>query len=163
MVDRSIQAIPELLEVDLLAARTETLVSFRELGPPDLCHTVKGISRSGQKDLGPYHYTSGVDVFVGVVGAYLNSLTYPIEGEPVWFLKAAAGSGSGCYWHDPQLIDSPDILASSRLLGIVRQTRRHGRRVRCMGRCSRKGRDVNRLQLSKPAGEPSLRSFTNDS
>jgi hypothetical protein len=31
--------------------------SFRELGPPDLCHVVKSYgSKGAQKDLGSYHY-----------------------------------------------------------------------------------------------------------
>jgi hypothetical protein len=33
--------------------------SFRELGPPDLCHIIK--TRNG-KDAGSYHYVSGLDV-----------------------------------------------------------------------------------------------------
>lgn len=36
--------VPEFFEVDLgeaLISRTETLASFRELGPPDLCHIIK--------------------------------------------------------------------------------------------------------------------------
>ena len=29
---------------------SDAIVSFRELGPPDLCHTVKSSGKSGQKD-----------------------------------------------------------------------------------------------------------------
>lgn len=52
-----------------LISRTETLASFRELGPPDLCHVIKttakpgskSTSTGGERDLGSYHYVSGVD------------------------------------------------------------------------------------------------------
>lgn len=45
---------PEFFEVDLgesLVSRTETLGVFRELGPPDLCHTIKTTGRTGSKDV----------------------------------------------------------------------------------------------------------------
>lgn len=52
--------IPEFVELDIgesLAARTETLPTFRELGPPDLCQVVKTSgSRVNAKELGSYHY-----------------------------------------------------------------------------------------------------------
>ncbi|KAH8102294.1 chaps-domain-containing protein [Cristinia sonorae] len=94
--------LPEIFEVELgesLTARTESLSTFRELGPPDLVHVVKSTGRSGQRDIGTYHYVSGVDASTSAsVAAYINSLTYTMEDDAGWFSK---GSGwklrSGCY------------------------------------------------------------------
>ncbi|BEI94019.1 uncharacterized protein CcaverHIS019_0604780 [Cutaneotrichosporon cavernicola] len=87
--------IPEFVETDIgeaLAARTETLASFRELGPPDLCHVVKSYgTKAAQKDIGSYHYISGAEASSSAsLAAYLNSLQFHIEETPAWF-----GKGSG--------------------------------------------------------------------
>ncbi|GMK57342.1 hypothetical protein CspeluHIS016_0401760 [Cutaneotrichosporon spelunceum] len=84
--------IPEFVETDIgesLGARTETLASFRELGPPDLCHVVKSYgSRTTQKDIGSYHYVSGAEASSSAsLAAYLNSLQFHIEETPAWFGK----------------------------------------------------------------------------
>ncbi|ORY87518.1 Chs5p-Arf1p-binding proteins-domain-containing protein [Leucosporidium creatinivorum] len=84
--------VPEFYEVDLgesLISRTETLASFRELGPPDLCHIIKTTGKAGTKDLGSYHYVSGVDASSSAsLAAYLNSLTYTVEEAPSWFFSS---------------------------------------------------------------------------
>ncbi|KAF9060918.1 chaps family protein [Rhodocollybia butyracea] len=94
MAEASFKDIPELFEVDLgesLTARTEVLSTFRELGPPDLCHVVKSTGRSGQRDLGSYHYISGVDASSSAsLAAYINSLTYAIEDNSAWFSKGSS-------------------------------------------------------------------------
>ncbi|EJT99413.1 chaps-domain-containing protein [Dacryopinax primogenitus] len=81
--------VPEFFEVELgesLLSRTESLQSFRELGPPDLCHVVKSTGRNGQKDSGSYHYVSGVDSSSSAsLAAYLNSLIYSLEEQGSWF------------------------------------------------------------------------------
>ncbi|GHJ83853.1 hypothetical protein NliqN6_0255 [Naganishia liquefaciens] len=82
--------IPEFVEVDIgesLASRTESLSSFRELGPPDLCHVVKTSgSKSAPKDMGSYHYCSGVEASSSAsLAAYLNSLTFAVEDTAAWF------------------------------------------------------------------------------
>ncbi|KAK9900039.1 chaps-domain-containing protein [Cystobasidium minutum MCA 4210] len=81
--------VPEFFEVDLgesILARTEALTSFRELGPPDLCHITKTTGRSGGKDIGSYHYVSGIDASSSAsLAAYINSLTYSLEETPGWF------------------------------------------------------------------------------
>ncbi|KZT51179.1 chaps-domain-containing protein [Calocera cornea HHB12733] len=81
--------VPEFFEVELgesLLSRTESLQSFRELGPPDLCHVVKSTGRNGQKDSGSYHYVSGVDASSSAsLAAYLNSLTYSLDEPGSWF------------------------------------------------------------------------------
>ncbi|KAG6873909.1 hypothetical protein C0995_009689 [Termitomyces sp. Mi166 len=86
--------IPEIFEVELvesLTARTESLSTFRELGPPDLCHVVKNTGRSGQRDLGSYHFVSGVDASSSAsLAAYINSLTYALEDSSAWFSKGPA-------------------------------------------------------------------------
>ncbi|KAG8871488.1 hypothetical protein FRB98_000745 [Tulasnella sp. 332] len=94
--------VPEFFEVEIgesLVARTETLASFRELGPPDLCHVIKSTGRAGQKDIGSYHYVSGVDASSSAsLAAYLNSLTYAVEDSNAWFSKSTAWKvRSGCY------------------------------------------------------------------
>ncbi|KAH8116030.1 chaps-domain-containing protein [Phellopilus nigrolimitatus] len=96
MTDAAFKDVPELFENELgevLTARTETLATFRELGPPDLCHVVKSTGRSGQKDLGSYHYSSSASL-----AAYINSLTYSIDDNSTWFSKSTAWKvRSGCY------------------------------------------------------------------
>ncbi|KAJ7669381.1 Chs5p-Arf1p-binding proteins-domain-containing protein [Mycena polygramma] len=94
--------IPELFEVDLgesLTARTESLSTFRELGPPDLCHVVKSTGKAGQRDLGSYHFVSGVDASSSAsLAAYINSLTYAIEGSNAWFSSTPVWKvRNGCY------------------------------------------------------------------
>ncbi|KAH6887826.1 Chs5p-Arf1p-binding proteins-domain-containing protein [Coprinopsis sp. MPI-PUGE-AT-0042] len=82
-------------QIDLgeaITARTEALTTFRELGPPDLCHVVKSTGRSGQRDFGSYHYISGVDASSSAsLAAYINSLTYAVEDISAWFSKTASG------------------------------------------------------------------------
>ncbi|KAI9094924.1 Chs5p-Arf1p-binding proteins-domain-containing protein [Phlyctochytrium arcticum] len=77
-----LRGVPEFFESDLaesLAARTESLATFRELGPPDLCHIVKTNPKSQVKDIGSYHYVLGTDASSSAtLAAYLNSLTYSI-------------------------------------------------------------------------------------
>ncbi|KAF8594939.1 chaps family protein [Ceratobasidium sp. AG-I] len=98
--------VPEFFEVEIaecISARTETLASFRELGPPDLCHVVKTAGRAGQKDIGSYHYISGVDASSSAsLAAYLNSLTYALESDSGWFAKGTAWKlrvGSYCCYN----------------------------------------------------------------
>ncbi|KAF9810361.1 hypothetical protein IEO21_06981 [Rhodonia placenta] len=102
MADSSFKDVPEIFEVDLgesLTARTEALSTWRELGPPDLCHVIKSTGRSGQRDLGSYHYVSGVDASSSAsLAAYINSLTYAIEDDSGWFSKGSAWKvRHGCY------------------------------------------------------------------
>jgi len=116
MLDSDVSSF--LLQVELgesLLSRTEFLTSFRELGPPDLCHLIKTTSKPGSKastttngverDLGSYHYVSGADASSSAsLAAYLNSLTYSIEESGSWLGGWGSGSGkgpwrirSGCY------------------------------------------------------------------
>ncbi|GAA5828882.1 hypothetical protein JCM3766R1_003852 [Sporobolomyces carnicolor] len=89
---------PEFVELELgesLVSRTETLASFRELGPPDLCHVIKTTGKAGQKDMGSYHYVSGVDASSSAsLAAYLNSLTYTVEEAPTWFFSTAGAKSA---------------------------------------------------------------------
>ncbi|WVQ80068.1 hypothetical protein IAT38_002169 [Cryptococcus sp. DSM 104549] len=82
--------IPEFVES--VTARTETLGSFRELGPPDLCHVVKSSgTKAAQRDVGSYHYCSGVEASSEAsLAAYVNSLQFSVEESPAWF-----GKGNG--------------------------------------------------------------------
>ncbi|CAG8500483.1 6553_t:CDS:10, partial [Ambispora leptoticha] len=89
----TLKDVPEFFETQLdesLTARTESLASFRELGPPDLCHITKANSKPGVKEVGSYHYVSGVDASSSAtLAAYLNSLTYALEETHAWFSKSA--------------------------------------------------------------------------
>ncbi|KAM0748531.1 chaps family protein [Meredithblackwellia eburnea MCA 4105] len=89
--------VPEFIEVDIgesLISRTETLASFRELGPPDLCHVIKTTGKAGSKDIGSYHYVSGIDASSSAsLAAYLNSLTYHVEEVPGWFFGSTTTKG----------------------------------------------------------------------
>ncbi|RSH88815.1 hypothetical protein EHS25_003043 [Saitozyma podzolica] len=87
--------IPEFVETNIsesIAARTDTLATFRELGPPDLCQVVKSSgSKTAQKEIGSYHYCSGVEASSSAsLAAYLNSLQFSIEDSSAWF-----GKGNG--------------------------------------------------------------------
>ncbi|PKS06693.1 hypothetical protein jhhlp_006767, partial [Lomentospora prolificans] len=73
-------AIPELTEEVLhesIDARTESLVTLRELGPPDLVHLLKHAARNPNKQLGVYHHVTGVDASSSAsLAAYINTLTH---------------------------------------------------------------------------------------
>ncbi|KIK93063.1 hypothetical protein PAXRUDRAFT_829374 [Paxillus rubicundulus Ve08.2h10] len=102
MADASFKDVPELYEVEVgeaLTGRTESLATFRELGPPDLCHVVKSTGRTGQRDLGSFHFVSGVDASSSAsLAAYINSLTYSIEDNSAWFSKGTSWKvRNGCY------------------------------------------------------------------
>ncbi|KAI9483466.1 MAG: Chs5p-Arf1p-binding proteins-domain-containing protein [Benjaminiella poitrasii] len=90
----TLKDVPEFFESELgesIAARTDALGTFRELGPPDLCHIIKAHSKPGTKELGSYHYVSGVDASSSAtLAAYLNSLTYSIDETQSWFSKSNA-------------------------------------------------------------------------
>ncbi|CAB4377542.1 unnamed protein product [Rhizophagus irregularis] len=90
----TLKDVPEFFETQLdesLVARTESLASFRELGPPDLCHITKANAKPGVKEVGSYHYVSGVDASSSAtLAAYLNSLTYALEETHAWFTKSSA-------------------------------------------------------------------------
>lgn len=79
-------SLPEFFENEIgesLQCRTETLGSFRELGPPDLCHVLKS---NGRKEVGSYHYVSGVDASSSAtLATYITSLAYEMEHHPAWF------------------------------------------------------------------------------
>lgn len=73
-------AVPEITEENLhesIEARTEALISLRELGPPDLVHLLKQATRNPAKLSGVYHHVTGVDASSSAsLAAYINTLTY---------------------------------------------------------------------------------------
>ncbi|EAQ87675.1 conserved hypothetical protein [Chaetomium globosum CBS 148.51] len=73
-------AVPELTEEVLheaIDARTDSLASLRELGPPDLVHLIKQPLRSGGKHVSVYHHVTGVDASSSAsLAAYINTLAY---------------------------------------------------------------------------------------
>ncbi|KAJ2517679.1 bud site selection protein [Coemansia sp. RSA 2049] len=60
---------------------------IRELGPPDLCHIIKGHSSNrNEPDIGSYHHVLGVDASSSAsLAAYINSLQYLLSDSPGWF------------------------------------------------------------------------------
>ncbi|EWC47237.1 hypothetical protein DRE_03356 [Drechslerella stenobrocha 248] len=82
-------AVPELVEVDLhesLEARTESLLTLRQLGPPDLVHLIKVQPKGTQKEIGTYHHVTGIDASSSAsLAAYINTLTYSIGENQIWF------------------------------------------------------------------------------
>ncbi|ORY83686.1 Chs5p-Arf1p-binding proteins-domain-containing protein [Protomyces lactucae-debilis] len=77
---------PEFIETNLqesLLARQESSAAFKELGPPDLVHLAKSSGRPNAKDVGSYHFVTGVDASSSAsLAAYLNTLTYALgEGK----------------------------------------------------------------------------------
>ncbi|KAK2016648.1 chaps-domain-containing protein [Colletotrichum eremochloae] len=78
-------AVPELTEEILhesVDARTESLLSLRELGPPDLVHLLKHSTRNPGKQFGVYHHVTGVDASSSAsLAAYINTLTYREHGQ----------------------------------------------------------------------------------
>ncbi|KAG8166578.1 hypothetical protein KVR01_002267 [Diaporthe batatas] len=78
-------AVPEITEEVLqesIDARTESLISLRELGPPDLVHLLKQQARNSGKHIGVYHHVTGVDASSSAsLAAYINTLTYKEHGQ----------------------------------------------------------------------------------
>ncbi|WVQ95035.1 hypothetical protein IAU59_002127 [Kwoniella sp. CBS 9459] len=105
--------IPEFVETvigESVTARTETLATFRELGPPDLCHVIKSSgSKTAQRDLGSYHYCSGVEASSSAsLAAYLNSLQFSVEEDTAWFGKGhgwRVRSGTYCCFNAFSRVD----------------------------------------------------------
>ncbi|KAK4228596.1 Bud site selection protein 7 [Podospora fimiseda] len=73
-------AVPEITEEVLqesIEARTESLISLRELGPPDLVHLIKQPTRQAGKHYGVYHHVTGIDASSSAsLAAYINTLAY---------------------------------------------------------------------------------------
>ncbi|KAJ4305464.1 bud site selection protein [Kalmusia sp. IMI 367209] len=73
-------AVPEIFEEELhsaIEARSETLQTLRELGPPDLVHLIKQPVKNATKQVGVYHHVTGIDASSSAsLAAYINTLTY---------------------------------------------------------------------------------------
>ncbi|KAH2280663.1 hypothetical protein KXW96_003366 [Aspergillus fumigatus] len=74
-------AVPEIYEEDeifaAVDARTESLQSLRELGPPDLVYLVKQPKTNANRQTGVYHHVTGVDASSSAsLAAYVNTLTF---------------------------------------------------------------------------------------
>ncbi|KAF2445026.1 chaps-domain-containing protein [Karstenula rhodostoma CBS 690.94] len=73
-------AVPEIFEEELhsaIEARSETLQTLRELGPPDLVHLIKQPIRDAKKQVGVYHHVTGMDASSSAsLAAYINTLTF---------------------------------------------------------------------------------------
>ena len=73
-------AVPEIYEDELhstIEARSESLQTLRELGPPDLVHLIKQPIKSTTRQIGVYHHVTGIDASSSAsLAAYINTLTY---------------------------------------------------------------------------------------
>ncbi|KAF3387613.1 hypothetical protein F1880_000295 [Penicillium rolfsii] len=74
-------AVPEIHEEEELFvavdARTESLQSLRELGPPDLVYLVKQPKANSTRQTGVYHHVTGIDASSSAsLAAYVNTLTF---------------------------------------------------------------------------------------
>lgn len=90
-------AVPEITEEtihDSIDARTDSLISLRELGPPDLVHLLKQAKSNPGKQIGIYHHVTGVDASSSAsLAAYINTLTYR-DGP-----SAQTKIVEGLYWY----------------------------------------------------------------
>lgn len=78
----SICRITEEALHESIDARTESLISLRELGPPDLVHLLKQNLRNSGRQSGVYHHVTGVDASSSAsLAAYINTLTYKDHGQ----------------------------------------------------------------------------------
>ncbi|PHH51884.1 Uncharacterized protein C31F10.16 [Ceratocystis fimbriata CBS 114723] len=96
-----VPAVPELTEEALhesVESRTESLVSLRELGPPDLVHLVRQGVRNPGKHIGIYHHVTGVDASSSAsLAAYINTLTYKESGSQSQSQTKIAEGLYSCY------------------------------------------------------------------
>jgi len=90
MAQDALKDITEFFENDIgesIIGRNDSLASFRELGPPDLCHVIKTNNKVSTRDIGSYHFVLGTDASSSAtIAAYLNSLSYSLTEEQAgWF------------------------------------------------------------------------------
>jgi len=90
MAQDALKDITEFFENDIgesIIGRNDSLASFRELGPPDLCHIIKSNNKVSTRDIGSYHFVLGTDTSSSAtIAAYLNSLSYSLtEEQSGWF------------------------------------------------------------------------------
>ncbi|KAJ5644987.1 Tetratricopeptide-like helical [Penicillium longicatenatum] len=74
-------AVPEIHEEEeiyvAVDARSESLQSLRELGPPDLVYLVKQPKANSTRQTGVYHHVTGIDASSSAsLAAYVNTLTF---------------------------------------------------------------------------------------
>ncbi|KAJ5386573.1 hypothetical protein N7509_009114 [Penicillium cosmopolitanum] len=74
-------AVPEIHEEDdiyvAVDARSDSLQSLRELGPPDLVYLVKQPKANSTRQTGVYHHVTGIDASSSAsLAAYVNTLTF---------------------------------------------------------------------------------------
>jgi hypothetical protein len=96
-------AVPEIYEDELqsaIEARSESLQTLRELGPPDLVHLIKQPIKSPTKQIGVYHHVSGIDASSSAsLAAYINTLTYTPHDKQNKVV-------SGLYWYEAYARDT---------------------------------------------------------
>ncbi|KAK5800485.1 hypothetical protein VI817_002697 [Penicillium citrinum] len=74
-------AVPEIHEEEdiyvAVDARSDSLQSLRELGPPDLVYLVKQPKANSTRQTGVYHHVTGIDASSSAsLAAYVNTLTF---------------------------------------------------------------------------------------
>ncbi|KAF2431196.1 chaps-domain-containing protein [Tothia fuscella] len=77
---QAVPSVPEIFEEELhtaVEARTESLQTLRELGPPDLVHLIKTPIKGAPKQIGIYHHVTGIEAASSAsLAAYINTLTH---------------------------------------------------------------------------------------
>uniref|UniRef100_A0A060T5A7 ARAD1B09350p n=1 Tax=Blastobotrys adeninivorans TaxID=409370 RepID=A0A060T5A7_BLAAD len=116
-------SIPEILEIEVgesIGARTSSLVTFKELGPPDLVHLSKSHPKTNLRENGTYHFVTGVDTSSSAsVAAYLNTLTFSLGETQLWFGKHPqwkVHSGTYCTYN---AFSRVDLRVSAQIPGSV--------------------------------------------
>ncbi|ODQ63322.1 chaps-domain-containing protein [Nadsonia fulvescens var. elongata DSM 6958] len=83
------EVIPELVETEIgesIGARTQSLSTFQELGPPDLVHLTK--RSSSHTEIGTYHHVLGTDVWsCASATVYLQNMSFTQGETQLWFGK----------------------------------------------------------------------------
>ena len=93
-----------------IEARSESLQTLRELGPPDLVHIIKQPIKSATKQVGVYHHVSGIDASSSAsLAAYINTLTHSVHDKQHKVV-------SGLYWYADVHTDDGERLTVGQLL-----------------------------------------------
>ncbi|OLL26435.1 hypothetical protein NEOLI_001270 [Neolecta irregularis DAH-3] len=83
--------VPEFLETEpeeSILARNIQVSQWKELGPPDLVHLTKNQIVGSRKEVGSYHFVSGIDSSSSAtIAAYINSLQYAFAQNQSFFGK----------------------------------------------------------------------------
>ncbi|CAB10092.2 exomer complex ChAPs family (Chs5p-Arf1p-binding) protein Bch1 [Schizosaccharomyces pombe] len=123
MSDSFFKDIPEFLETrvnESLDARSKSIAQFKELGPPDQVNTIKVNAKNPSKEVGTYHFVSGVDASSSAsLAAYLNTLSYSLDKSQQWFGKGNAWRVSHGVYCCYNVFSQVDVRVEAKIPGGV--------------------------------------------